>query len=96
MGSQEKAMTRIIKPLPRGQITIPAEFRRKLGIDEDTFLSLTLKGRTLEVTPAVVRKMEDEELRDYDEREITRFLREDKIDKRTAAAIKRLLGQGKL
>ena len=45
--------TRIVRPLRRGQITIPAEFRRRLGIDEDTLLQLTLHADRIEIVPVV-------------------------------------------
>ena len=47
------ALTRIVRPLRRGQITIPAEFRRRLGIDEDTLLQLTLHADRIEIVPVV-------------------------------------------
>lgn len=44
-------MTRFVQPLRSGQITIPAEFRRRLGITERTMLRLTLEGRELRIQP---------------------------------------------
>lgn len=46
-------LTRVVRPLRRGQLTIPAEFRRKLGIDDDTLLQLTLQENKIEITPVV-------------------------------------------
>jgi bifunctional DNA-binding transcriptional regulator/antitoxin component of YhaV-PrlF toxin-antitoxin module len=34
----DKGRARLVKPLRRGQITIPIEFRRELGITDDTLL----------------------------------------------------------
>ena len=45
--------TRIVRLLRRGQITIPAEFRRRLGIDDDTLLQLTLREDRIEILPVV-------------------------------------------
>ena len=42
-------MTRIIRPLRGGQITIPAEFRKQLGITEESVLQLTLQGAELRI-----------------------------------------------
>ncbi|MDZ7836992.1 MAG: AbrB/MazE/SpoVT family DNA-binding domain-containing protein [Actinomycetota bacterium] len=81
MVEQKKAMTKIVKPLPRGQITIPIEFRKKLGIDADTILSLSLKGNKIEIIPANVREASKDELREYTDKEISQFLKDDKIDK---------------
>ena len=45
--------TRIVRPLRRGQLTIPAEFRRRLGIGDDTLLRLTLHEDKIEIVPVV-------------------------------------------
>ena len=44
-------MTKIVRPLRGGQITIPAEFRRQLGITEDTVLQLTVQEGELRIRP---------------------------------------------
>ena len=41
--------SRIVRPLRGGQITIPAEFRRELGIREDSVLQVTLDGDELRI-----------------------------------------------
>ena len=48
---EQEPMTRIVRPLRGGQITIPAEFRKKLGITEESVLQLTLEGKELRVRP---------------------------------------------
>ena len=96
MAEQEKLMTKLVKPLSRGQITIPVEFRQKLGIDTNTILNLVLKGNKIEITPAVVREVGEEELREYTDKEISQFLQDDKIDRKTARTVKRLLAEEKL
>ncbi|MCD4669785.1 MAG: AbrB/MazE/SpoVT family DNA-binding domain-containing protein [Actinomycetia bacterium] len=96
MAEQQKTMSKIVKPLSRGQITIPVEFRRKLKIGSDTFLSLTLKGNKIEITPAILRKMDEEDLRGYTDSEISGFLKEDKISQSTARTIRKLLAEGNL
>jgi len=96
LASQKESMTKIVKSLPRGQITIPIEFRKKLGIGDDTILTLSLKGNKIEITPAVVREAGEDELREYTDREISQFLKDDRIDQKTARNIKRLLTEEKL
>jgi len=96
LSEKEKIMTKIVKPLSRGQITIPMEFRKKLGIGSNTILNLVLKGNKIEITPAVVREFNEKELREYTDKEILEFLQDDKIDKDTARTVKRLLSEGKL
>lgn len=44
-------MTRIVRPLRSGQITIPAEFRKQLGLTDDTLLQITLHSDELRVKP---------------------------------------------
>lgn len=82
--------TRLVKPYAKGQITIPAEFREKLGIDEDSILQLELKGSIIEITP--LRLVEDSLMRKFDTSEIESFLEEDKIDIDTANRVRELLG----
>lgn len=43
--------SRIVRPLRNGQITIPIEFRRKLGITEDSLLKVVLEGDELRIKP---------------------------------------------
>ncbi len=47
-------MTQIIKTLRSGQITIPADFREKLGIDSDTLLQISLMQGELRIKPVRV------------------------------------------
>jgi AbrB family looped-hinge helix DNA binding protein len=96
LAGQEKTMTKIVKPLPRGQITIPVEFRKKLGIGSDTILSISLKGNKIEIIPATVLGSGTNILREYTDKEISQFLKDDKIDKKTADNVKSLLAKGNL
>ncbi len=87
---EPKPLTKLVRPLAKGQITLPIEFRRRLNIDDQTILSLTLKGRQIEIvplrpTPAKV------DLRQYTRDDIDRFLKEDRLDRVTAAKLRRLL-----
>ncbi len=90
--TQTKTVTKLVRPLPKGQITLPIEFRRQLGIDSQTILSLTLKENAIEIIPLhpVPRY---ETLREYQDDEIARFLKEDQLDPDTVAKVRRLLGK---
>lgn len=44
-------MTKIIHTLRSGQITIPAEFRKRLGIKEETPLKINLEKGELRISP---------------------------------------------
>lgn len=48
------ALTKVVRPLRGGQITIPAEFRSKLDISERTLLQVTLAGQELRIRPVQV------------------------------------------
>jgi AbrB family looped-hinge helix DNA binding protein len=92
--TEDKPLTKLVRPLSKGQITLPIEFRRRLRIGSDTILKLTLKDDGIEIIP--LRPMPEEEaLRDYSLDEIERFIAEDRIDRDTAAKVRRLLGRNK-
>ena len=90
--AQSKPLTKLVRPLPKGQITLPIEFRRQLGIDSKTILSLTLKRNTIEIVP-LHPVPQQEILREYQDDEIKRFLEEDQLDPDTAARVRHLLGR---
>ncbi len=87
----ERELTGIVKPLAKGQITIPVEFRRRLNIGTDTFLQLTLKGEKIEIVPLRLVPKGEPLLREYTDAEIQRFLEEDKLDPETVAKVRLLL-----
>ena len=91
--AQAKTRHKVVKPLAKGQITIPAEFREALGIDPDTLLSVSLVGDHLEVRP--LPRGEDA-FRRYTEEEVSRFTEEDKLDAETAQRVRELLKRGGL
>jgi bifunctional DNA-binding transcriptional regulator/antitoxin component of YhaV-PrlF toxin-antitoxin module len=87
-----KPLTKLVRPRAKGQITLPTEFRRRLKIDDKTILSLSLKGSKIEILP--LRPLPEQELmREYTRDEIKRFLKEDRLDPRTAEKVRRLLGR---
>jgi AbrB family looped-hinge helix DNA binding protein len=88
-----KARRKLIKPLAKGQITIPLEFRKALGLDSETLLSVTLVEDHLEIRPI---RQSEEELRLYTDEEISRFLEEDKLDPEVAQRVRNLLRRGEL
>jgi bifunctional DNA-binding transcriptional regulator/antitoxin component of YhaV-PrlF toxin-antitoxin module len=48
---ETKSRSRTVRSLRGGQMTIPIEFRRALGIDEETLLRVTLEDGALRVAP---------------------------------------------
>ena len=91
---RKRQTSKIVRSLPKGQITIPAQFRERLGIDQDSLLNIILLEDRLEVVP--VRIGEQESLREYTDEEIKSFLQEDKIDPETAGKVRKLLAEGRI
>ena len=48
---RESQRTRTVRSLRSGQITIPAEFRRQLGIEGESLLQITLTEGELRIRP---------------------------------------------
>ena len=48
---ERKQKSQFIRQLSRGRITIPAEFRKRLGIAQNSLLQLTLAGDELRLRP---------------------------------------------
>jgi bifunctional DNA-binding transcriptional regulator/antitoxin component of YhaV-PrlF toxin-antitoxin module len=57
--SQTEKLTKVVRSLRGGQITIPAEFRKRMGIDDETLLKLTLDGTELHVVPVRVAERDE-------------------------------------
>jgi len=86
-------VSELVKPQAKGQITIPARFRRALGLDADTYLKDTLGGSQLVPTPMRVVEEGGQAGREYTKVEIEAFFAADQLDADTVAKIKRLLGR---
>ncbi|MBI3979230.1 MAG: AbrB/MazE/SpoVT family DNA-binding domain-containing protein [Chloroflexi bacterium] len=52
--SERNPRTRIVRQLRGGQITIPAEFRRLLGINDESLVQVTLADGELRIKPVRV------------------------------------------
>jgi AbrB family looped-hinge helix DNA binding protein len=78
---------RLVKSSAKGRVTIPADFRERLGIGENTILQMELKSSCIVVTPL---RMVDEDrlLWNYDTLQVEDFLEEDSIDPETAAKVR--------
>jgi AbrB family looped-hinge helix DNA binding protein len=90
--AETETLTRLLRPRARGQITLPAVFRRRLKIGENTILRVTLTGQAIEILP-LQADARDQALREYGDDEIARFLKADRLDARTAKKVRRLLGK---
>jgi bifunctional DNA-binding transcriptional regulator/antitoxin component of YhaV-PrlF toxin-antitoxin module len=58
------AVSRVVRALHGGKITIPVEFRRALHIEDGTLLQLSLDNAELCLRPLVVRETAGSPLRD--------------------------------
>jgi bifunctional DNA-binding transcriptional regulator/antitoxin component of YhaV-PrlF toxin-antitoxin module len=52
--SQTAEMSKLVRSLRGGQVTIPAAFRRELGIGDDNMLRMTLADGELRIKPVEV------------------------------------------
>jgi AbrB family looped-hinge helix DNA binding protein len=88
-----QSFTRVVQLPARGQITIPAEFRRRLGWEDGALVRMRLVGDKIEIEPLTTTEAS---LRLYTDEELRQFQAEDKIDAETASAVRRLLASGEL
>ncbi|OGE33993.1 hypothetical protein A3D83_03390 [Candidatus Daviesbacteria bacterium RIFCSPHIGHO2_02_FULL_41_10] len=78
----------IIKPLAKGQITIPVSFRRELGIKENTLFQAELKEDGVFLKP-ISLDWKEKYIRQFSDEEIKGWLEEDKMDKKTLQKLKK-------
>lgn len=88
-----QSLTRVMQLPPRGQITIPTEFRKRLGLTDGALLRMRLVGDKIEIEPLAATEAS---LRLYTDEELRQFQAEDKIDAESAATVRRLLAAGEL
>jgi bifunctional DNA-binding transcriptional regulator/antitoxin component of YhaV-PrlF toxin-antitoxin module len=88
--ARKQITSKLVRLQAKGQVTLPAEFRRRLNVDDDAILRVTLQEDGLTITPLRSERA-DPPLREYSQADIDRFLREDRLDKATAAKVRRLL-----
>ena len=51
-------MSKVVRARKKGQITIPDEFRKALGIEENSLLRVSVQDGELRITPVEVHKRE--------------------------------------
>lgn len=83
----------ILKPLAKGQVTIPAAFRRALKLDQSTVFRADLRDRGIFLQPisTSANQWEDQYLRDFSDQEVTNYIAADRMDPKLAKAVKRYL-----
>jgi bifunctional DNA-binding transcriptional regulator/antitoxin component of YhaV-PrlF toxin-antitoxin module len=55
--TESTQMTKIVRSLRGGQVTIPAAFRKELGINDETMLRMTLVDGELRIKPVQLTEM---------------------------------------
>ena len=85
--------SRVVRVLNKGQVTIPVDFRWVLGLATDRYVDTVLEEDRIVITPF---RSDQGSIRMYRDEEITRFLREGKIDADFAAQVRDLLSRGEL
>ncbi len=80
----------LVKVLPKGQVTIPVRFRRKLGIKKDGYLAVQLVGGKLMMRPAGAN-WEERYVRKYTDRDIKEFIEADKLSAKERRAAQQWL-----
>lgn len=78
----------IIKPLAKGQVTIPASFRKELGVKENTLFQAELKEDGVFLKP-INLDWKEKYIRQFSDEEIKEWLKEDKLDKKTLQKLKK-------
>ena len=85
-------LRRVVRPLAKGQITIPVAIRRALDITESSLLEVTVEGDRV-----VISKLNEpgaDALHIYSDEEIAEFLEEDRITAEIAQRVRGLMQAG--
>ncbi len=82
------AQVKIVKTQSKGMVTIPVEFRHKLNISENSLLEVKLLDNGIAF---IKLDYMPENYEIYSDREIKMWLKEDKIDKKTAKKLDKLI-----
>lgn len=78
----------LVKQASRGQVTVPASFRRALKLGRQTVYRAELRGVSIVLTPLIDAH---QSWRDYTNQDIKRFLAADRLDAKTARRAEALL-----
>lgn len=82
--------TKIVRPQSKGMVTIPASFRSKLGIDENSLLEARLTKNGVEfIRINILKTKKAPEL--YNDAQVKKWLKDDAIDAKTALKLSKLL-----
>ena len=80
-------MTKVVKTQSKGMVTIPIEYREKLGIEANSLLKAELVDNGVMF---VKINYEPEESEIYSDKKIKEWMKTDKLDAETAKKLKKL------
>lgn len=80
--------TKVVRTQAKGMVTIPIEFREKLGISEDSLLQAELTGKGV-----LFVKLEypNPEVAFYTDKEVEEWLADDRLDAKSIKRLEQLL-----
>jgi bifunctional DNA-binding transcriptional regulator/antitoxin component of YhaV-PrlF toxin-antitoxin module len=81
-------MSKVVKTQSKGMVTIPVEYREKLGIEANSLLKAELTDNGVMF---VKINYEPEKNEIYTDKQIKEWMKEDKLDAQTAKKLKKLL-----
>ncbi|EKD64536.1 MAG: hypothetical protein ACD_50C00351G0003 [uncultured bacterium] len=81
-------MSKVVKTQSKGMVTIPVEFRQKLGINENSLMEAKLIDNGVVF---IKLDFEPEEIEIYSDNQIKKWMEDDKIDTKTAKKLEKLL-----
>lgn len=79
---------KVVKPQSKGMVTIPIEFREKLGIDSDSLLEVKMINNG--VAFIKIDYQSKKESRIYSDQQIKQWLKDDKLDAATVRKLAKL------
>lgn len=80
---------KIVKPQSKGMVTIPVEFREKLGINSDSLLEVKMINNGVSFIKINYKPQQEIEI--YSEKQIKKWLKDDKLDAKTVKRLGKLL-----
>lgn len=81
-------VSKVVRTQSKGMVTIPAPFRAKLGIDAESLLEARLVDEGVLFVKLALQPQKTEI---YSDKQIEEWMKSDKLDKKTAAKLKKLL-----
>lgn len=80
--------SKVVKTQSKGMVTIPVEFREKLGIDPNSLLEVKMVE---DGVLFVKLEVQPKEIEIYSDKQIAEWMKDDKIDPKTAKKLEKLL-----